>query len=177
MQTHDTAPAPIPCRMGRYVMRSILEARWATCLSALDIPWLYEPKLWSLPSGRYLPDLWLPEHGCWVEIKPDGIPIADARYRDLAAAGETLVLLTGSPWPGDYSATLYTAAGVEENLRLALGRCNHEELWLARVQDGFSYPLSREVDGDRFPLFDCHALQQAYRAARNAIFEAVEERR
>jgi hypothetical protein len=176
MQKSNNIPAPIRVKVGQTITRSVLEGRWATCLSELGVAWMYEPKLWNLPSGRYLPDFWLPEHGVWMEIKPSGIAIDDRRYRDLGAAGETLVLLQGSPWPSDYSATLFAGERIEPNMRLALGRCNHEELWLTRVQDCFCYPLSRYVNGDYFPLFDCAVLREAYRAASRALFETVEER-
>jgi len=172
--TSDLAPKPV--KLGDIITRSVLEARWSVVLTALGVPWLYEAKCWNLSSGRYLPDFWLPRERVWVEIKPAGIPIDDRRYRDLAAAGETLVLIAGSPWPGDYSATLYTQGRVERNMRLALGRVDHRELWLTRVQDCFSYPLSRSVNRDYLPLFDCYMLNQAFRAARNALFEVVEER-
>ena len=40
--------------------RSRLEARWAVFLDALKIEWQYEPQGFELPSGRYLPDFYLP---------------------------------------------------------------------------------------------------------------------
>lgn len=53
-----------------YRFRSRLEARWAIFFDALGIPWEYEKEGYELPSGRYLPDFWLPQHECWIEIKP-----------------------------------------------------------------------------------------------------------
>lgn len=55
--------------------RSRLEARWATFLDALRIPWEYEPETFEVPDWRtgqaagYLPDFYLPTLGCYVECK------------------------------------------------------------------------------------------------------------
>lgn len=71
--------------------RSRLEARWAVFFNQLGIEYEYEKEGYELPSGRYLPDFWLPdtklitttcfdidinglilnEPGLWVEIKPN----------------------------------------------------------------------------------------------------------
>jgi hypothetical protein len=51
--------------------RSRLEARWAVFFDTLGIPWEYEPEGFELPSGRYLPDFWLPECDTWIEVKGD----------------------------------------------------------------------------------------------------------
>lgn len=60
------------------LFRSRLEARWAVYFESLGRPWVYEPEGYDLPSGRYLPDFWLPtnesEHpvaGYFCEIKPE----------------------------------------------------------------------------------------------------------
>lgn len=49
--------------------RSRLEARWAVFFDSLGITWEYEPQGFELPSGRYLPDFWLPELSTWYEVK------------------------------------------------------------------------------------------------------------
>jgi hypothetical protein len=49
--------------------RSRLEARWAVFFDHLKIKWQYEPQGYSLPSGPYLPDFWLPDAEAWIEIK------------------------------------------------------------------------------------------------------------
>src|SRR4051794_23364411 len=49
--------------------RSRREARWAVFFSRLGASWEYEPEGFELPSGRYLPDFWLVEFNCWVEVK------------------------------------------------------------------------------------------------------------
>jgi hypothetical protein len=52
-----------------YRFRSRLEARWAVFLNSLKEPYEYEKEGYSLPSGNYLPDFWLPRMDCWMEIK------------------------------------------------------------------------------------------------------------
>jgi hypothetical protein len=49
--------------------RSRLEARWAVFFDALGVKHEYEREGYKLPSGHYLPDFWLPNYKCWVEIK------------------------------------------------------------------------------------------------------------
>lgn len=49
--------------------RSRLEARWAVFFDALGIKYEYEKEGYQTSSGGYLPDFWLPDHACWVEIK------------------------------------------------------------------------------------------------------------
>lgn len=53
-----------------YRFRSRLEARWAVFFDALNIRYEYEKEGFDLGDGmRYLPDFWLPEQRCWIEIK------------------------------------------------------------------------------------------------------------
>lgn len=50
--------------------RSRLEARWAVFYDKLGIRYEYEKEGYDLGDGiRYLPDFWLPEQDCFVEIK------------------------------------------------------------------------------------------------------------
>lgn len=50
--------------------RSRIEARWAVFFDTAGIPFDYEKEGVILKDGtRYLPDFWLPEQECWVEIK------------------------------------------------------------------------------------------------------------
>jgi hypothetical protein len=66
---------PIETTYKGYKFRSRVEARWAVVFDTLDIPWEYEKEGYSLPSGAYLPDFWLPtvtidgQEGVWFEVK------------------------------------------------------------------------------------------------------------
>lgn len=69
----DKKPMTIPPKETPYKgyrFRSRLEARWAVFFDALGIQWEYEKEGFDLGSvGSYLPDFWLPDHDCWVEVK------------------------------------------------------------------------------------------------------------
>lgn len=54
-----------------YRFRSRLEARWAVFYDTLGVSYKYEPEGFDLDGTWYLPDFWLPEQDCWVEIKPE----------------------------------------------------------------------------------------------------------
>ena len=70
-----------------HFFRSRLEARWAHFFNALDIQYEYEIETYDLgSSGYYLPDFWLPEHKCWVEIK--GIQPNDVEKKKMKALTE-----------------------------------------------------------------------------------------
>ena len=62
----------IETRYQGYRFRSRLEARWAVFFDALETRWEYEPEGYELPSGRYLPDFYLPDlrGGVFLEVKP-----------------------------------------------------------------------------------------------------------
>lgn len=50
--------------------RSRLEARWAVAFDCLGMSWDYEPQGYVVSGKPYLPDFWLPQLSCFVEIKP-----------------------------------------------------------------------------------------------------------
>lgn len=79
-----------------YHFRSRLEARWATFFDTLGIKYEYEPEGFELPSGRYLPDFFLPDilKGTWVEIKSDSDKVDINRTDKLL---EELTLATDKP--------------------------------------------------------------------------------
>jgi hypothetical protein len=53
-----------------YRFRSRLEARWAVFFDALGVAYEYEKEGFDLgEAGNYLPDFWLPDRECWLEIK------------------------------------------------------------------------------------------------------------
>ena len=52
-----------------YRFRSRLEARWAVFFDKLGIKYEYEKEGFDLDGVWYLPDFWLPDLKCWVEIK------------------------------------------------------------------------------------------------------------
>jgi hypothetical protein len=79
-----------------YRFRSRVEARWAVFFDTLGIEYEYEKEGYDLPSGRYLPDFWLPQmllrttasedYGVWLEVKP--IEPNDHEYAVATELGE-----------------------------------------------------------------------------------------
>ena len=66
-----------------YRFRSRLEARWAVFFDALGVRWEYEKETFDLgDAGWYLPDFWLPDFDCWVEVK--GVDPSDAEYEKVS---------------------------------------------------------------------------------------------
>lgn len=51
--------------------RSKLEARVAYLMDHHSVSWLYEPVRFILDGFTYLPDFYLPEFDCYIEVKPD----------------------------------------------------------------------------------------------------------
>ena len=54
------------------VFRSKLEAQWSHVFDTIELPWEFEPQLFDLPSGKYLPDFRMcgaTPAEFWVEIK------------------------------------------------------------------------------------------------------------
>lgn len=53
--------------------RSKLEARWSVIFDLMGVEWQYEHQLFQVQIGKkmikYLPDFYLPELDCWIEIK------------------------------------------------------------------------------------------------------------
>lgn len=84
-----------------YRFRSRTEARWAVFFNALGIRYEYEKEGYDLPQGiRYLPDFWLPDLDCWVEIKGEEID-DEVRLKAISLCIETrknLFLFLGAPW-------------------------------------------------------------------------------
>lgn len=62
-------PKAIQTHWNGYLFRSRLEARWAVFFDFLEIPYQYEKEGYELDRARYLPDFWLEDQKCWIEVK------------------------------------------------------------------------------------------------------------
>lgn len=73
-------------------------------LDRLGLKWEYETQGYELPSGRYLPDFYLRDAECWLEVKPDDaveVKISQSLCRELCEATENPVLIgVGLPFRG-----------------------------------------------------------------------------
>ena len=106
---------PIEAIYNGYRFRSRLEARWAVFFDELKIEYKYEVEGFDIDGDWYLPDFWMPEWNCWVEIKPDIPKLHEydsdkkssiffqkndyKRCQKLAeGSGKIVMLVGGSPW-------------------------------------------------------------------------------
>ena len=92
---------PIPQLYRGIQYRSKLEACWAAFFHHLGVLAEYELDGFELPSGRYLPDFFLPDirSGVFVEVKPYDPPFRSRRLcGELACGtGRDVLLVTGKP--------------------------------------------------------------------------------
>lgn len=91
-----------------YRFRSRVEARYAVFFDALGLKWEYEKQGYALPSGPYLPDFWIREMDCWVEIKGEEPTSREKRLaQELSEEHKTCVLFHGVPMENPGSAFLF----------------------------------------------------------------------
>lgn len=178
------------------LFRSRLEARWAVFFDTLGIQWEYEPQGFELPSGRYLPDFWLPSLAAWWEVKGKW-PGLTSREWLLAAelaqgSGDLVYLAWGTPLNDD-SGIEYFARENSDNGQMwcvcpwcgrigieymAYGAriCHHNKCtnWGSPRADSGYPQLARnwdQYDPDKYQTWSDSRLITAYRAARSARFE------
>jgi hypothetical protein len=181
---------PIETRYKGYRFRSRLEARWAVFFDALGIVWEYEKEGYELPSGRYLPDFWLPSivvgegdsTGAWIEIKPE----YSQRSIDLLVQLTTMTghasFLAGSidekegtHFFQECQLSLILQCGPEWVQDIAFMKCSR--CGLLKLQ----CPLEIDYNGDYNGCFKCGGewccfedhqdISRAVSAARSARFE------
>ena len=108
----------IETRYAGYRFRSRLEARWAVFFKEMKLRWHYEPEGYDLDGLNYLPDFWMPELDCFIEIKPDGIHTNEKARRLSEVTGKVVLLVSGPPgiytdddytYLPDYHITVYRA--------------------------------------------------------------------
>jgi hypothetical protein len=91
----DTKLTPIKTFYRGYIFHSRLEAKWAVFLDALNVQWEYEKEGYILKDGTwYLPDFWLPELDCWLEIKGER-PTHEEKHKAylLSSQSQKLVII------------------------------------------------------------------------------------
>jgi len=168
---------PVPVTYRGVQMRSTLEGKWAAFFDHLGITWEYEAAPVQLHGRSRWVDFWSSTLNLWLEVKPAGTPPDEALGQAVAEeTGSPLLWIAGSPWPGDYRITLLSGDRPPiPRLRFALGRRDHSEIWLCDPASVLAIRLAPPMGGEAmdwetaqgiaFPLFDCHALREAYRAA------------
>ncbi len=102
--------AAIQTRHNGLLFRSRLEARWAVFFDTCGINYCYEAEGFSLPSGNYLPDFYIPnqpafrhnKNGLFVEVKGVATDKSHSVLEELAMhTGIDCVMLGDLPY-GDY---------------------------------------------------------------------------
>ncbi len=171
-------------------MRSRLEARYAVFFDALKTPWEYEKEGFDLGTdGRYLPDFWLPELGCWVEIKPEYPTEREIlKAERLGEEGHAVVIAYGLPldrgllvWcmddTGSTAGTNWWGEGLffhtnrpqwawsEDGLCICSDESHHSREFCG--PDGSPFKMRLRQDCTRKAL----PLRRAVEAARSARFE------
>ena len=90
-----------------YRFRSRLEARWAVFMDAINVRFEYEGEGFAFDGVAYLPDFFLPDMNCFLEIKPTDPSEEEARKAELLCehTGKNVYILVGQPScpdSGDY---------------------------------------------------------------------------
>jgi hypothetical protein len=134
-----------------YRFRSRLEARWAVFFDAMGIKWEYEIEGFELGNGeRYLPDFWLPELACFVEIKPDAglTEEVEAVMRHMSDSFP-IICFQGMPspsWNGDvFCGDMTDSSGGAYHGRVGFAWCDACERFVL----SFSDDDTRLLRGDR----------------------------
>jgi hypothetical protein len=89
-----------------YLFRSRLEARWAVFFDALGIRYMYELETFKFGDGtQYLPDFWMPDQDCWIEIKPFSPTEKEEHKAQLLAdaTGKRVFIFYGEPRVPDFT--------------------------------------------------------------------------
>lgn len=174
---------PIQTIYKGYKFRSRLEAKWAVFLDALGMTWSYEDEGFDLGDGLwYLPDFFVEEWDCWIEIKGKK-PIEEeiVKCARLAEGSNKLVLLVaGSPAVNEYNITVFNSDDPtldpdgSSRWEFGEGRYCGSEIWLVSDEIGASVlnNIPQERD-DKPPLAGtaAHNIVSALNSARQARFE------
>jgi hypothetical protein len=167
-------PHPIETEYLGTKYRSRLEARWSVFFHHAQIQAWYEYEGFALPSGRYLPDFWLPELGCFFEVKPE-VPLAGSREFKLAfelaeSSGWRVYVSSGPPWTDD-GLTVFRPDGVVDSPHFF---CECPECGRIGIEyEGLGDRICGERccgDRGRTPTHEVPRFRDAMRAAKSTRF-------
>ena len=180
----------LPTRYNGIEYRSRIEARWAIFFDALRIKHEYEREGFDLGDGiQYLPDFWLPQQDCWVEIKgaePDE-DACDKAYSLSAGTGKEVFVFFGAheARTGIYGTTIEAGAykffpeGASDATyrwcectqcgRFGIEFQGRSDRLPCKERDGKA-GCRRSVHGDKGHAADTRRLLEAYNAARSMRF-------
>ena len=180
------APITIKAIETRYAgcrFRSRIEARWAVFFDALNLEWQYEPQGFELPSGRYLPDFYLPSLETWFEVKGESVAWEDeaailaselsdmTKKRVIVLAGDIPRSRDLDNWDMRYIMFDNYEGGSYGDNQYAWCVCP------ACLRPGITFNgrgarvCGSCVEGDKSYTYDHPIIVAAYEAARSARFE------
>ena len=157
--------AAIPMEYRGVRFRSKLEGEWARFYDEIGVGWDYEPKRFVLSSGAtYLPDFWLPDLKCWVEIKgPEPTDVEEWRLgRLVQIAGATAYCAYGSissTFDGKRMRAYFKSDGEKLYRQDGFSWCECGDC--GRVEISFcgrAHPDAPTVDGAGRPYTGSHAV-------------------
>jgi hypothetical protein len=178
---------PIETKWHGYRFRSRLEARWAVWLYSLGVRFEYEREGFQMGSYCFLPDFFLSDYSCYLEVKPNSD--FDRNRLNEFVAHQDLVVVVGNPWPFQYILWLgiqshclwpaptaqFSSCDVCQKLSLVvMERGAHATRFLAQ------YLVGEDSCPRHSPFWYCEdpkiapghsLLGDAYLAARSARFE------
>lgn len=157
--------------------RSRQEARWAVFFDTLHIPFHYEYEGYSLPSGNYLPDFFLPEQDSFVEVKGKWpSDEEEQKASDLSAATVKRVFIFWGPLePPDFSGPEISGKYVEGGVDYShwwceCPRCARLDIQFNGRADRISCGCQRSEHGDKGYNSDSPRLVDAFARARRERF-------
>lgn len=169
---------PIETHYNGYRFRSRLEARWAVFFDSLGVKYEYEYEGYAFDGFQYLPDFYLPDYDCFVEIKPLKIDAAEQEKVERFGAHKKAFLVSGSPGKDSYSVQAVSDDFWNEGkLYFCKGR-KCDRLWLAGDAGCFAINCKQCPEpkcGDN-QTSEHFGLDYAYETARETRFEHGERK-
>lgn len=152
--------------------RSRLEARHAVLFEELGVRWEYEAEGYDLQGTCYLPDFWMPDQQCFIEIKGDEPNTEERRKAQLLAeeSGKSVLIFSGSIHSGMTGGLATPAHGYFPD-SFWWGECDKcKRLDLVAIE---AYMRVQCPVCQTFTMYRPSAprLRNAYDAARAARFE------
>jgi hypothetical protein len=170
-----------------YRFRSRIEAKWAVFYDNMGIPYEYEKEGYNFNGVLYLPDFWLPDQDCWVEIKgensSDGLEKCSLLAR---SSGKNAYMFVGSL--PDFNGELRGSSNCFAAFTGEEGACDEGYQWCECQNCGClgihfggrsgRLPCKKKgcpSEGDRESNWNSRKLKAAYKIANMARFEHGEK--
>jgi hypothetical protein len=154
------------------IFRSRREARWAVFMDALGVKYEYEPEGFNFDGVCYLPDFWLPDLDCYVEIKgtsPTGTEINKAMLL-WKATGKSVYIFFEPPEVPDIGTDSAFTPGDWQHWWCECPHCHLIGIEFNGRADRLGCKCPKSPHGDKGYNSDSPRLRDAYDRARSARF-------